>query len=87
MRTIPLLVRELMAGWILMTPPIDYDALKAWTTPTPWPKSFAPPEPALIPAPRSQRQNERAFDTAAGCEEARLQRASAGDSGSYGCDS
>jgi hypothetical protein len=48
------LAQIVLAGWILATPPIDFDAVKTWTRPEPWPKGFTPGVPIREGAPRSQ---------------------------------
>ena len=64
----------MLAGWTLATPPIDFDAAKAWTKPTPWPKGYNPEIPVRDGMPRSKWSNVQVLDTAAECEDARRAR-------------
>ena len=60
-----------MAGWILDTPPVDWEAIKAWTQFKTWQKGSTRPAPVRTHAPRRQWTNVQAFDTAAECEKGR----------------
>lgn len=79
MRLHPTLATAVLAGWILATPPIDYDAVSTWTKSATWDRGAHVPSPIRTDAPRRQWDNVQAFDTAAECEQARdnLQKAPA----------
>ena len=74
MRTHPALATAVLAGWILATPPTDYDALRAFARMKTWAKGESAPEMVRVNAPRKEWDNLRAFDTADACEHARQQR-------------
>ena len=71
MRPYPALSSALLAGWVLATPPIDYDAVTAWTKAETWQKGVHVPEPVRSGSPRRLWDNHGAYDTAAECEAAR----------------
>lgn len=72
MRPHPALSSALLAGWILATPPVDWEAIKAWTQSKTWEKGSTRPAPVRTHAPRRQWANVQAFDTAAECEKGRV---------------